>query len=965
MAGQINLPPLETKMVVNIDEFKNDMEKAKHYATTKAEEISKNMTKVSDVGKTLSKVGDKATKSVSLPLIAAATASTRMAQDYSKAVGNIKTLIDGTGEEMERRASEVSGYVKQMSKDINMDLADLADGAYNVISAFGDTDQVEGQLEAVAKAAKAGGASASEALDLLSAVTKGYGDTSAEAMQKASDLAFITLKLGQTSFPELAGSIGRVIPMSNALGVSQEELFGIMATATGVTGGAAEVSTQLRGVLQALMSPTEDMATLMEELGYESGEAMIKGEGFHDTLMAIVNAAKEAGVPLQRYISSIEGQNIALALSGDLQDTWIEKTAAMGDVAGATEEAFKKVYDMDGERVSRALNKIKVNLVEAGEHILPLVVSLTESIAKLAEKFGNMDAATQKTIIKLGGLAIAFGPVMKGIGGLLQLAPKLTGVFTTIGVSSKLGTEALKETAKGTGLVTKALEKTGLKAGLASTKFGSLISKLGAMAAVHPIATASVVGLGVALGVVGKKLSEEVVPEVDLFADSVERATDNVVVGNNIMADSTEATAVRISDATKKAVGAYMELDESLTKELFNINASYDAITTESLKSMTSKVDQMGKMIIDKEKETYNSRLALMTEYFETSSTFNATEQQKILDNLNKHHDEAISKTQEHQEAIKQILQKAADENRALKQSERDEIQRIQTQMKIDAVNTLSETEEEAIVIRQRLKDRQIQITTEEASEMLKKAIETKNEEIRIAEEKYDELIKEAHRLKEAGIITEQQYNKMIQDAGRARDEQVKSANDGLEQIKQAIEKSSPGILSNIDMLTGEIKTKWQSLWDSLRGIWSDMAAGAAEMRNTGGWTAGYTKGWTPTTRNVSSSARYTGGRQGAVTRARGGVFPTSHYGGLDFVPYDGYIAKLHRGERILTAQENAQANSPIIINNSMEGRKLDDMIVLLRTIADKELRVDIDGKRASRTLAPHLNNDLAVEVIR
>ena len=30
-----------------------------------------------------------------------------------------------------------------------------------------------------------------------------------------------------------------------------------------------------------------------------------------------------------------------------------------------------------------------------------------------------------------------------------------------------------------------------------------------------------------------------------------------------------------------------------------------------------------------------------------------------------------------------------------------------------------------------------------------------------------------------------------------------------------------------------------------------------------------------------------------------------SHRNGLDYVPYDGYVAELHKGERILTAEEN------------------------------------------------------------
>ncbi len=52
-------------------------------------------------------------------------------------------------------------------------------------------------------------------------------------------------------------------------------------------------------------------------------------------------------------------------------------------------------------------------------------------------------------------------------------------------------------------------------------------------------------------------------------------------------------------------------------------------------------------------------------------------------------------------------------------------------------------------------------------------------------------------------------------------------------------------------------------------------------------------------------------------------VLSGSHKNGLDYVPYDGYIAELHRGERVMTADENRSRDNEI-------SQKLDAMIKIL-----------------------------------
>ena len=354
---------------------------------------------------------------------------------FNKEVANIATLIPGST----KRVDELKSAIRDMAVKVGKDTTDLAEGAYQVISAFGDTADTVGILGIAATAATAGVADTADAINLSSAVTKGYGDTSEEAVQKASDLAFQTVTLGQTTFPELAASIGKVIPLTSELGVSQEELFAVMATGTGVTGKAAEVSTQLRGIMQSLMSPTADMTGLLEEQGYASGKAMLADKGLAGSLDVIKKAAEESGEPLQKYISSIEGQTLALALTGTQADNYVTKLAAMKDSVGLTDTAFKEQTEgvnTAGFAFKQAKIQISVFAQEIGDNLLPMLVPLiqgfTETIGKIRE-WVDANKPLVESIVKWGaklGIALAvLGPIAVILPSLIAGVKLLSGAF--------------------------------------------------------------------------------------------------------------------------------------------------------------------------------------------------------------------------------------------------------------------------------------------------------------------------------------------------------------------------------------------------------------------------------------------------------------------------------------------------------------------------------------------------------
>ena len=457
------------------DMFSAPMEKAAAKMKRMNDTISANHKKISDYGKAvtregqkISKMGSSLTKNVTMPIVGISTVSGKLAMDFGKRMAQINTLLDDD--------SHLKGYEKAVlatSDKLGIDANTSAEGLYQTISTLGDHGKTtEKTFHIMAQASKAGGAEVVDAVNMIATAMNGYGKTSDETAQRISDLSFKTVKLGKTTFPELANSMSSLFPLGKSLNISYEELYATMSTATtSFAGNTAEASTQIKGLMTGFLKPSKEMQALIEASGYSSGAAMIKAKGLAGALEYVQKHAGKDG--MSKYFKNVRGLTAALGLSGKGMDKYKKHLKEMKNATGATGDALKKMGETDAAKFNKALVRLQNAGIKFGAAVLPvitpMVTKLGNAISKAGKWFSSLSKEQQNMIVKGLMVAAVLGPMLKIIGGVTT---KVGGAISFFG---KFG---------------KAMEAAG--------SFG------GALVKMFPIAGRAILGVGKVFATVGK-----------------------------------------------------------------------------------------------------------------------------------------------------------------------------------------------------------------------------------------------------------------------------------------------------------------------------------------------------------------------------------------------------------------------------------------------------------------------------
>lgn len=398
--------------------LKNLTKEMKNFGSVSAQQIAAAGEKMQDVGGKVEGVGKKLLP-VTGAVVGLGVAAVKTAADFDAAMSQVAAVSGASGEDLERLRKKA----REMGEQTKFSASEAAEAMNYMAMAGWKTEDMLNGIEGIMSLAAASGENLGSVSDIVTDALTAFGLSAADAGHFSDVLAQASSN-ANTNVGMMGSTFQKVAPVAGALGYSVEDMslaIGLMANAS----IKAEVAgTSLKTALANMAKPTDAQAAAMKQYGI----SLINADGTMKSFGEVVNNLR----------SSLGGLSEAEQVAAASTIFGKESFAGMLAIVNASEADFNKltdaVYNCDGAAKNMAdtmqdnlpgqLEILKSQMdelaISVGEILMPVIRDIVTHLQNFMDKLNGMSEEQQKTVVVIGLLAAALGPVIIIIGTLIQ-----------------------------------------------------------------------------------------------------------------------------------------------------------------------------------------------------------------------------------------------------------------------------------------------------------------------------------------------------------------------------------------------------------------------------------------------------------------------------------------------------------------------------------------------------------------
>lgn len=967
MSNGIELAPLVVEVNAKLDNFNNGMDKVEQ----KGEQTAKSATsRLNKIGSGLEKVGGKLTTHVSVPLVAVGTIAAKTGMDFEAEMSRVKAISGATGDQFKM----LEDQALSLGQSTAFSASEVAEGMENLASAGFSTNEIMEAMPGLLDLAASSGEDLATSSEIAASTLRGFGleasktghvadvlaknaaATNAAVADTGEAMKYIApnARAAGLSLEEVTAAIGE---LANA---------GIKGSQAGTTLRSALV--RLAKPSDPAATAMERIGfTAFDSSGKMKSLATIMGE-LNEKTKNLTDEQKQNTIATIFGTEALSGMTV-LMQGG--KEGLTDLTEQFKNCDGAAKEMAETMQDNTKATIEQAGGALETASIKMLNIVAPAIKDVADGIGDLADKFSALSPETQELILKMGMVAIAAGPVISTVGKGVTLFSKLTPLVTSAGIATAGAGASAGGAAVGFGaLSTVALPLVGILAAVAGgiylfTKNTEVMSssclkskeELGlvgnALEFLHGDIALSTEEMA-KMNIKHKEWSDKISPETQ---KALTETSDKISKLNYELESSNGLDGVISKGQINSLKKRTDELFNETIKKIKSKSPEVQKEMAEAFKADDGTLDKNEKKLMDFFNQSQNKQIKEVKEYQKQINS--------IYDKAAKEHrdlkQDEIKTIQDLTIKMGEVnLNNTVKNNQELIAAQADFNARMKNLDMNGLSSLLSEKakarDKEITSIRQNY-DKQIEelnlyrpkMNAEQkkaCDDQIDKLEKLKTDSVNNEKKKYqgflDEAMKKYPQLidyintSNGEIMSDEEQNsyKRLTRYSETMEGMMGITKSGYYQIKDTVDGSMHDCYVDVDDATGRINGVWDNTtqmiygnpvkareaidqdlkngqkfqpivnsYDSKRNdIWKNAIKVQCEQDT--GIFAWVRNAWNDSLGYILAHPIK------AAKNFFGGGNDGNHYNGLDNVPYDGYIARLHKGERILTAEENARYNS-------------------------------------------------------
>lgn len=386
-----------------------------------AKNANSELAKIGEAGQVLRNAGDKISGAgekllpVTAGVTALGTAAVKTASDFDSAMSKVAAVSGATGDDLQALRDKA----REMGAKTKFSASEAAEAMNYMAMAGWKTNDMLSGIDGIMNLAAASGEDLATTSDIVTDALTAFGLTAQDSGHFADVLAAASSN-ANTNVSMLGESFKYCAPIAGALGFSCEDT----AEALGLMANAGIKSTQSGTSMRSIMTALSGEVKFCSESFGEMEIATTNSDGSMRSLSDILADCRVAFDQMSESEKASTAQSLVgkNAMSGFLAlmnaaPADIEKlSGAIANCDGTSLQMAETMQDNLAGQLTILKSQLEELAISFGEILMPVIRDIITKIQGFVDKLNALDPATKQTIIKIGLMAAALGPLFIVIG---------------------------------------------------------------------------------------------------------------------------------------------------------------------------------------------------------------------------------------------------------------------------------------------------------------------------------------------------------------------------------------------------------------------------------------------------------------------------------------------------------------------------------------------------------------------